>query len=362
MIFYISEEITEDLNTDDASLINGLQSLADGRRCGKIEIIGNRNTLQKISEYSHLSSTARGVYERLFEKCTTSRSLLDNVEIYVDVKKNVEAPTKEEAGNGQVKISVPIKWIGENKLEVHPPILLCENLDDCNFYKYFGDYYKKEKRILGIDLNFEKQNGGGATTCNVFEDIMTENKKLCLCIVDSDKKYCGCQSLGQTAKSVEDRFNRKNTPIVDLHILTCHEAENLIPLTVLGEIYDIDEINEVLEKSTDDCWKYIDFKEGLPAFKLKNHLNEDFKNYWTNNIPRWDKDCLTCKHKCDEECTKNVYSGFGDNVLKTSVDEFFSKNSTQKVSEKIREPYVSLWSEIGRLIFSWGVVGEKVRA
>lgn len=362
MIFYISEEIEKGLSSENYNFINGLQYLADSRKHGKIEILGDRETLIKISEYSHLSTPAKSIYKVLAEKCGTTKHLLDKVSVYVDVKNDNQLPTAESSQDGKKRIVVSIDWIGKNHTLTDAPIFLCENLDDCRFYDYFGKYYMFRKGINRIFMCFNEQNGGGSTTYKVFEKIISEYK-MCLCIVDSDRKFENCHVMGQTAKSVMERIKPESFPFVELHILECHEAENMIPLSLVDECFDkfLFE-SDLKQRILRNPWKYIDVKEGLLVSNVKESKILGFNEYWGKVFPNWKENCKKCKNDCTKNCDKYIYNGLGENVLNQCVENFFSKNSIHKISERIKDPYEKHWLEIGSLVFSWGVAGEPFRS
>ena len=113
--------------------------------------------------------------------------------------------------------------------------MLAENEDDISFYKMLGQFYVRESKIGKIKIDFEPRNGGGSTTYGVLQRIIEEKNRMCLCIVDSDKKY-GNAEPRETMQKVKEIANRNMQDYFEVILLDVHEIENLIPINVLEQI------------------------------------------------------------------------------------------------------------------------------
>ena len=144
---------------------------------------------------------------------------------------------------------------------------MCENLQDTEFYKIIAETFCKWKR-LNIKPKFEPSLGGGNTISTVYENIQNKKKRLCLCIVDSDKLSPN-SSLGSTARNIKQKDD--NTSVTTLlYILPVRELENLIPLSILSELMSkngdrenpFKQLEKIEESSVKEIRNFLDIKEG----------------------------------------------------------------------------------------------------
>lgn len=99
---------------------------------------------------------------------------------------------------------------------IQKTILLGENPSDGDIYEIFAkEYIKLNKSTLKIKLKIE--NGGGSTTGSTFARKISTNEELCLCILDSDKKFPS-DARGATAKKVIKETRYIMTPKYDYYI------------------------------------------------------------------------------------------------------------------------------------------------
>lgn len=142
-----------------------------------------------------------------------------------------------------------------------------------------GVFFEQICLILGRYLGYQSPvvldhvHGGGGTTAAQYKAALTEHRPT-LCVVDSDQRYPGGPT-GSTAKAVAAAGQGNSSQIVQAHILPVREAENLIPLSILLEVYKSNsEISRIISKfhafKNSDIYKksnyrlldYVDFKEG----------------------------------------------------------------------------------------------------
>lgn len=117
--------------------------------------------------------------------------------------------------------------------------LLTENLDDVEFYLFVAKHYCLKRHIPHQRIDFHRENGGGNTTCDVFEKCIVQDKVPVLCLVDSDRKhgvtkaYPNGPAIGDTLDRVQKTAKRLAAhsvhPPYHTFPLDVHEIENLIP-------------------------------------------------------------------------------------------------------------------------------------
>lgn len=150
----------------------------------------------------------------------------------------------------------------KNSSTIQPPTLLCENLNDTQFYfalceEYFGVDYLNKKNARG---------GGGSSTADNLEQIVNNKDSFCLCIVDSDIKYPGSGN-GGTYDAIVNK-GLIPYPTYEVFKLFVHEIENLIPIEIIGKHIKKkdDRVFSKRLKAIDkggDVLKYYDIKEGI---------------------------------------------------------------------------------------------------
>ena len=164
----------------------------------------------------------------------------------------------------------------------------------------------KKADIGYLNINFEEQNGGGSTISKSLSRIISDEKRMCLCIVDSDKKYKEA-SPGNTMKNIIDIIDEKvQVYFVEIFPLEIHEIENLIPISIMEKVIDKNnwekqglEFIKYLTKidATEKSPRfYFDLKEGIlkSSFILENEKDDEivkkyrkkkqYREYWEKYI------------------------------------------------------------------------------
>lgn len=379
MVFLLSQAVRDALTQVPVSpaLVSGLQVLADCRRCGHNEVTGEREVLLSAAECQHLSTPARGVYGRLAEAASQTRGLPAQCSVYVEVVPGPSEFRSEDTGT-QRRIVVSADLLAERLSLAGAPTLLCENLDDCRFHTLVGRLYGR-RNGLADELVFDARNGGGSTTAPVFQDLLMRGEVLCLCVVDSDLRYPGSRSEGDTARKARETYSAHQTPIAELTVLPCREAENMIPASVLEDTYrrkgDASKVDAVppicffQSQAGGGMWRFVDLKEGLRVFEF---LNADAASQvaWvqtfgkpqatrdTHCTPCAEKDSCTSKAKCGRYLVK----GFGQSVLADAYQDFYEKNSLSEASRRVQGDLEPVWCQLGHTVWSWGLAGGRVVA
>lgn len=154
---------------------------------------------------------------------------------------------------------------------VQPTVFIGENLDDVRFYKYLTSKYHMDANLKCISAL-----GGGDTTYDILSYFQSQNC-FSLVIVDSDIRYPDC-NLGRTAEKCKSK--KKNNVRSVLKILPCHEAENLIPFSILKKISKKegrDFLQRIYNKGMLKILKYYDVKKGIKKDDLQG--SDKFKRY-----------------------------------------------------------------------------------
>lgn len=251
--------------------------------------------------------------------------------------------------------------------------MLTENIEDSDFYKIIGKFYENTCNIKNCLLDFEKRMGGGSTTVKVFENIVEERQRLCLCIVDSDQKFYNAfnEKIGETMGKMKEFIKNKPEDLWwKVLFLEVHEIENLIPIHWMEEVTKeiqgaeqgiafLQYLSRLEEKHSPVF--FFDIKKGIKADmfhcpdeenreKWKKYQKSDlFRAYWKTYIEGFGIDL----DKIHEE---PVVHGICHDIL-VRVNQNMNKLTDQY---QIDEYLQNMWLTIGQVIFSWTCVGTKI--
>lgn len=261
--------------------------------------------------------------------------------------------------------------------------LLTENLDDIEFYLFMVKYYCLEMHIPHQRIGFHKENGGGNTTCDVFEKCIVQDKVPVLCLVDSDRKHGSTKaypnepSIGDTLHRVQKTAKALATtygvlPPHHLFPLHVHEIENLIPSQLLQKLCQellpdmrprLDRVMQLQNVKGGKPLLYYDNKEGFPYIKSAPQ-----RSYWeevllelggeASSMPPQDKpergtycpDALffpPLNTKLLDHTLEIINSAEGNAILKSlHIDDYLK----------------GIWDDVGTQMLTWGYVNEPIRA
>jgi hypothetical protein len=340
------------------------------------EILAEREVFQAAAACTHLSRSARALYQRLAEASTRMRYLLSQCQVIVRV---TEEPSvcRREMTDGQETIVLSAELLSREQRLAQQPVLLCENLDDCDFLECLGVIYGTQRR-LPDRIQLSTRNGGGSTTASVYEDILKAKAELCLCICDSDLKYEGDTSEGDTARALRAAHVLYDPTLACLHVLRCQEAENLIPASILADVYisDVQKLNAVPDldniqsNRTHQLWRYYDIKNGIRVFEFVSSANQRYVASWSRvfggSSDIVEHNCAACaKYRACErksDCTAYLARGFGSTVLRDTVTGFFTKRSCAEIIRRLPQAIAGEWEIVGRLVWAWGMAGCRMAA
>jgi hypothetical protein len=336
------------------------------------QIFGNHlyysdpKTLNRIINYGDFNERVKSHLVKIFHEYPQKG-------IFRDIKKRIEVVWGEKmyeiiSENEKWKIRISADVVLDS-LITERAIFLGENNRDIEFYKNFALVFMYENRFLkGLSINFDPIGGGGNNICDQYDVIQKDNKKLCLCIVDTDCDYNG-DSLGQTAKNLINRhdinFSYGSQKIFcEYMLIKARESENLIPSPALYEIEDGNPNRqkflywlEAVEQINSDARFYVDIKNGMKFNEIIQSRNSDLIHYWTRHLKQWLTNCSFIEDEsCGGDCICFEVPGMGNNTL-DNVLEIFQRLTTQKIAEMVRGNQLlkQRWLEIGENIYLWFV-------
>ena len=368
MLFWIDKSLADAL--DD----NGSYLLASDAidRIVKSQIIGNHiyfsdpSTLKRLIKNKHIEQRVKQHINMVLQSYSQKKAYT-KFKKYVEIcwGKNIHEIIKDDE-KSTIRISADVFM---NSRIHERTLLLCENNNDILFYDKLTYIFMVENNLsYGFKINYDPINGGGNNISGQYDLFQSENQKLCICILDSDRRYKN-SGLGETArnlKNVHKKNIRNGVPkgFCDFEIIDARETENLIPSTL---IYTVVEGEPNRRRFADWCKKleekgsearfYIDVKDGINFRNIVNKGSVGLINYWEKELRQWLHNChFLVSHQCRDKCDCFVVPGMGDNVLE-NVIKILSKMSIQKMAEIFRRDK-ELQNKvliIGQKIFYWVV-------
>lgn len=355
LLFYIDKSIGIAIESGELSEVEHsvFQDLAVSVQKGCCIVCGEYHSLSLLA---NRDDNVGDVFKKILSKYAMQRTIIDKVNVVFCICKNAsqDLPSfiSEKAIEIRLQRIVTSRWDIFQKC-----ILLCENLKDCTFYSFLGENYCSHNNITDYHVSFMNLGGGGQTTAETYKNMVCEEKRSVLCVVDSDKKYANTCPLGKTCVAVKNEvtgFTELDPPFYTV-ILPLHEIENIIPLVILAEIYKSDPlINEyilLLKKLSEIengtpllCY---DFKKGCTNL----HDEDDMSYYWKS---------IATSHHIDLSKFNNVFPAIVDRKYLSKVNEFLRTNANRHEFLVFDTYIATIIQQLEKDLFSWGCVGKPI--
>lgn len=350
----------------DNDIIGALENIANARREGKHLVFAERATLDVVKGSKWLSDQARRVYGRIHSDLPQlgvyRRELKCRLEVVADTG---ICQVEEQSGCRVMKVSAT--YLRDFSM-VDEAVFLCENLVDTKFYRQVAKAYLFWSRLGRLVLRPDPRGGGGQNTADEYESIRERRNRLCLCVLDSDRRV-PCDGIGQTARAAKHVDEDGCQPLCELVILDVREAENLIPTVVFQETVAEDPnrlagvffLEKIESHGFVEARKYLDIKKGMKLFEIVGLSEESpFYQFWhpmaktvACRTPGMRAECWSLP-ECDDRqsCRCVIAQGLGEGIMDDAT-AFMGRQSPQKVSEMVCKSLRSEWEEIGEIVVSW---------
>lgn len=367
MIIYIDKSIAERGNLTDAEEVM-FTELACAHRRGDCYLCGAPDSIDWLKK--ELDIFRKGIDTRHAEM----GALIHAVETLIVIT-YAETPIlpqiiceKQNKPGERVRI-LSVSQAIEYRLN-RQCILLGESLYDCDFYRLVTKRYMYlcQKTLRGVSLSIVDEIGGGDSTNKSLEKCVRNNHNLTFCLTDSDRKYgrtkeFGAEpSRGNTARFLEQSekglLSDGLGSLFEWYCLDVHEAENLIPFSVLDEVAK----NTIREMAPGIAY----LRKLQTANLIDAILFYDFKN--GKSIQKLREDCQkpTCKKKPELAYWEGIAQQIDDesaprlneHVLKQSIAHMKESGCIESDSFVVDAHLETIWNTIGKKIFSWGCANK----
>lgn len=167
--------------------------------------------------------------------------------------------------------------------------ILVENIIDANLYLHLATLYLNKKNLKLFELKLYPINGGGNQIYNQYKTSFKTEKKIGICITDSDKSYPISEYGNTTKKLLNERDENSFSQIFILE--NQRELENFIPIEFLKYIYESasqKKFDNYLGNIDKQFYNFIDYKKGISILDFKD---SNFFNFWEEIISRKKINC-----------------------------------------------------------------------
>ncbi len=221
-------------------------------------------------------------------------------------------------------------------------------------------------------MMLEHRHGGGGTTAAQYREALTDYRPT-LCVIDSDRRYPD-GPLGSTARAVRGVELHNTTRVVQAHILPVREAENLVPLSFLFDVYGTnpnisDTISKIHKYKNSDVAKcsiynvlyFIDFKTGDTKgsiAKIPMPYKTHMLNFCSFIGTRKENDDQFSNPECDEKAVP----GISENLIHQTIS-FINNNGRLESSLMRKILSAPFWDELEhilRLILAFSCGGQRL--
>lgn len=242
--------------------------------------------------------------------------------------------------------------------------LVCEDENDCMFYRFVADWYLKEEK-LRYNLKMSAEGGGGDRTIDKVIKHIGFNR-ICICIVDTDQKYPE-MDINEKSRACKRLDNNKCG--YRCLIVNAQEIENILPLNYIDDIINSDKRykwprSQLFKKHFDylshcdkreDILPYFDYKKGIK-------INDDFlkkPDYQKFGELCWSQNPEICKGQSFKEYVdslkeKTIYYPLSESIAADTLG--YIKESEKK--GLLKAPALltyqeNEWRRIGKELVNW---------
>ncbi|CAM2010009.1 hypothetical protein [Acanthopleuribacter pedis] len=348
---------------------DALENIALAIYEGSHLVVGDRSVLGTLAKLPQLSERARSCFQYQHGQMTQLGNLINHFSYRIEITAHGPAEIRNQGRVG----TLPASWFAHSSVIQHT-IFLCEHLDDEALFKKIGEVYKHKKGLARLALHTEPQMGGGSTTGTAYQHIQDQQKRLCFCLVDSDRKHPK-GALGDTAKAVKNADDLSQ-PLCGYAVLDVREGENLIPNAVFTQARGADPhqgpalqfLDELQQSGASDCRAYLDMKDGLNYGKVAHEPPQsEFRHYWQQQCQSLPgskiKNHCTINPGCKDpkHCECLLFAGLGPQILRDSVAGM-NKLKPARLYNMLDQNLQAEWLRIGALMAAWFCASYPKRA
>jgi hypothetical protein len=349
-----------------------LELVAMARRQGKHLLFADRKVFDALLALPDITDVAKQVLRTVYNRLPQKSGLLQAVSRCVEIS-IAATDVSMRLDNGRRVVVVPASnLVNQDFATLDRTILLCEDISDCHFFEATASAFASSAGLGRVMLAHERRGGGGQNTGNQFGEIQNNTRRLCLCVVDSDR-LCPPDpqnpsgGIGTTARAVVDQHVAERF-LTEYWITPVREKENLLSTALLEAVLRDPVIAATLQRLravealVSHARDFFDLQHGT---RLK-HIMEGAPNsrhakFWAPIVAALPPGATGINEACRNgflcahggACACLVSPNIGSHALETALDAIAKMPDAAEVMQHLEERISAIWNEIGRLVLSW---------
>lgn len=370
MYIYLDESILN-LDLENPDNLSKVEFLLTGYAEGNYILNAPRKLLKKFIDNSSLSRIARNAAAYAYQNFSMMNTFLEIIpyKIIVKDKSNIN-----NLSNQWILSLTDIKY----GFLVNGIVILGENLNDSKFLNFTAQHFQKTcSDYKPFILMNHFHGGGGSTTCNELDNLLSRKLNHILCFLDSDKESPACNDTSTARKCIRS-LNQNSWIGMFSSTKDFREAENLIPSSLLEKIEgfpleNLIKIKEIEENHQLFLYKYIDIKNGLTKKFLDriNQTESPKKSFWDHIVNKLASEGINLNcNIVDDVC--NVHTQLEGNICqilpagtKKTLESTINVLEQMSIDESYNiirdDPSNEAWLDIGKTIFWLSCALPKIR-
>jgi hypothetical protein len=322
-----------------------LETYADGQHV----VLIDPQTCKLIESAGVFSGQQVGAAQKIRNRYADYGSLPTKLARYCIVTTTGTQPSKAAHG-----WDVPLHWLASNPLS--RSCLLCEDLHDTDVFIAAGEDFLVRQGLRAFELRAEPIAGGGGNTHRVLQQVAINDQRLCICVVDSDRK-APTEGPGPTALPCVT----VNGSGVYLVLLTdSRMIENALPWRLIDRAratrvpLPSTELASA-ERKHPESSRFLNFKKGVCGFEISQMTPAASRVFWqsaASSLLGAPKCCPTgaCTAAQESACKYRVHRGYGGSLLSDVATWLKANRSPNRSGQYIPSPNDTDWKLIGATV------------
>lgn len=357
MLFYLTDSliVTKD-SPEYKDILNAVGYLALSSNESKHLLLGDFAAIEHFYKEFKGQFIVGPVFNYIYHNYSI-QPIPEEITYYVEVVNGI--PSSYSYKN---KYVAQLSYKHFNKLDkCIATTLLAEDENDACFYEYIFKWYKTINQLRLNHFLYHRHGGGGCTSRELHRLQLEE--KLCLTIIDTDKKYPGHPICPD---STADKCIKvyKESAISKLHLLDVHEIENLLPLNYIdkedvcgGNAMAVNKKSfDFLRSSAELILPYFDYKTGLRVKDI-GKIDDSFIQLCINCIPNSERISDNIDDYKSMSPETYLIKGLGKSILAKTLA--YVKANGLIEAPQLLDFQRENWKTIAQLLLDWGCARDN---
>ena len=362
MLFVITDDVVNllSLNPVQPHVARAFNRLLSSYSDGHHILLMEPKSCKIIENHTIFSAAEVAAAKRIRNKYAEYGNLPNKIQQYAKITPQGTSPTAAKHG-----WDIPLIWLANNPLHISQ--LLGEDLYDANIFVSSGQDYLETNGLNAFVIRASLMPGGGGNTHRVLNQLAIVDQKICLCIVDSDKKSPTAVP-GPTAQPC---LNVSGQGLFNVVLTMGKTIENSIPWLLIDKIRKHNAVLPSLELANLEKLQissslYLNLKRGFCGHDFQGLSQSGCKLFWQTlaiavaGNPICCAVGINCSAKNQGSCQYKVHSGYGNSLLSDIADWLKTNEAKGRSRKYLPSPNSTDWIKIGQIVSSF-TLGQQER-